>query len=373
MSAPSSSQISCPKGRLSPGGVLGVLGGGQLGRMTALAAARLGIRTHIFTPEADSPASQVADRTTVADWTDTQALSAFAAAVDVITLEFENIPASCAETLAAVTPVHPGWKVLETAQNRITEKTFFNRIGAETAPWAAVHSVAELEEALGRIGRPAILKTTRLGYDGKGQARLGPDTDPAEAWESLRTDEAILEGFVDFAFEISVIVARGPDGATAVYPPARNAHEDGILRLSTAPAPGLSPALAEQAGALAKRAAEALDLVGLLAVELFVTADGHLLVNEMAPRPHNSGHWTMDGCACDQFEQLVRAVGGLPLGSTACLRPITMTNLIGAEADTWPALLAEPGAHLHLYGKMETREGRKMGHVNRPAPSPPAG
>ncbi|MCF8481569.1 MAG: 5-(carboxyamino)imidazole ribonucleotide synthase [Rhodospirillum sp.] len=350
---------------IGPGGVLGIIGGGQLGRMTALAAARLGIRCHVFTPETNGPAEQVCAATTIAAYDDTRALEAFAGAVDAVTFEFENIPAASVARLAELVPVRPGWRALETAQDRITEKTFFNALGINTAPWVSVDGVESLEAALAKLGHPSILKTTRLGYDGKGQARLTTETDPKAAWESLRTDAAVLEGFVDFTREVSVIVARGVDGATACFEPTENVHRDGILHTSTVPAT-LTTGQTETARAIATRAAEALDLVGLLAVEMFVTRTGDLLVNEMAPRPHNSGHWTMDACHVDQFEQFVRAVCGLPLGDPARFRPMRMRNLIGAEADAWPQLLARPGAKLHLYGKSESRPGRKMGHVNTP-------
>jgi 5-(carboxyamino)imidazole ribonucleotide synthase len=333
--------------------------------MTALAAARLGIRCHIFTPDPDGPAEQVCAAVTIAPYDDFAALESFASAVDAVTFEFENIPAASVAHLAERIPVRPGWRALETAQDRITEKTFFNDLGIATAPWAPVNGPDSLEAALETLGRPSILKTTRLGYDGKGQARLTAETNPKAAWDSLRTDAAVLEGFVDFTSEISVIVARGLDGATACFEPTENVHRDGILHTSTVPS-ALTADQAETARSIATRAAEALDLVGLLAVELFVTRTGEILVNEMAPRPHNSGHWTMDACHVDQFEQFVRAVCGLPLGDPTRFRPMSMRNLIGADADTWPELLAHPGAKLHLYGKAESRPGRKMGHVNIP-------
>jgi len=353
---------------LPPGSTIGIVGGGQLGRMAALAAARLGYRVHVFTPEADSPAAQVAARTTQAAYDDRAALESFADAVDVVTFEFENIPADSVRLLADRVPVRPGWSVLEVAQDRIAEKTFFNRIGIATAPWRPVGSAAELDAALAAIGRPAVLKTARFGYDGKGQVKIGPGTDAAGAWAALGLGEhapggAILEGFIAFEGEASVIVARGVDGAWQAFEPCWNTHRDHILHTTTIPAP-IDSATAHAAIEIARRSAEALGVVGLLAVELFLTPDG-LLANEMAPRPHNSGHWTMDACLTDQFEQFVRAVCGLPLGSPERHSDVVMTNLIGADSDLWLDILSEPAARLHLYGKADSRPGRKMGHVNR--------
>ncbi|MBB4286402.1 5-(carboxyamino)imidazole ribonucleotide synthase [Roseospira goensis] len=349
---------------LAPGSTIGILGGGQLGRMTALAAARLGYDCVILTPEADSPAARVAREAIVAPYDDPAALVAFAAAVDVVTLEFENVPVAALDRLAdAGVPVRPGRRVLETAQDRIREKAFFNTVGIGTAPWHPVRDAADLRRALAEVGTPAVLKTARLGYDGKGQVRLDADSDAAAAWAALNTDAAILEGFVDFAMECSVIVARSPDGEMATYDAVRNIHSHHILDTTLAPAP-LPDETRAAAADLGRRAAEAMDLVGLLAVELFVTADGALLANEMAPRPHNSGHWTMDGAVTDQFEQLVRAVCGLPLGDPAPIgRAARMKNLLGDEAFTWASILSDPRARLHLYGKREARPGRKMGHV----------
>ena len=368
---------------LPPGSTIGIIGGGQLGRMAALAAARLGYRVHVFCPEADSPTEQVTAAATVAEYTDLKALEAFARAVDVVTFEFENIPAESVRLLSGLVPVRPGWQVLEVAQDRIAEKTFFNSIGIETAPWAKVGSAAELADAVARLGHPSsaeptnqeavaerplgVLKTTRFGYDGKGQVKITADTDLGEAWESLNTGEAILEGFIDFAGEISVIVARGPDGASATFDPAWNVHTNHILDTTTVPAP-IPRTLAEAAMAAAHKVAGALDLVGLLAVEMFVTKDGHLLANEMAPRPHNSGHWTIDACVTDQFEQFVRAVCGLPLGSPERHSDAIMKNLIGDDVHDWPDILKDPVAKLHLYGKAEARSGRKMGHVTHLSP-----
>jgi 5-(carboxyamino)imidazole ribonucleotide synthase len=358
--------------RLAPGSTIGMLGAGQLGRMTALAAARLGYKTHVYAPDAaDSPAAQVSAAATVADWDDLEALERFARSVDVVTLEWENVPVATAEHLRRFTNLHPGPNVLSVAQDRIAEKSFVNRLGIATAPWRAANSAEEVASAVAEIGARCVLKSTRLGYDGKGQARLDSGSDPAAAWAGIGGGkpgvEGIVEGFVTFACEVSVIVARGADGAMVAYPAVENRHKDGILDVTIAPAAAdkVSDQTAAESDRIARRNAEALDLVGVLAVEMFVTADGAVLVNEMAPRPHNSGHWTMDACATSQFEQLVRAVCGLPLGSVERLADAEMTNLIGDDVLRWPELLAEPGARLHLYGKAEARPGRKMGHVNR--------
>ncbi|MCP4327724.1 MAG: 5-(carboxyamino)imidazole ribonucleotide synthase [Alphaproteobacteria bacterium] len=355
------------RGVVAPGGTIGILGGGQLGRMTALAAARLGYRCHIYGPEADSPAMQVAATATVAAYDDRAALARFAAAVDVVTYEFENVPAASVEFLQQAVPVRPGPAPLYLAQNRLREKEFLNRYGARTAPYRGVTGIADLDVALAEIGRPVVLKSTMFGYDGKGQVMIGDDTHAAAAWAEMGSDEGLLEGFVDFVMEASVIVARGLDGSVASYVPVENRHRDHILHTTVAPAK-ISPELAAEAEAVAARIAEALDLVGLLAVELFVARDGHLLVNEIAPRPHNSGHWTIDACATSQFEQFVRAVCGLPLGATQRHSDAEMINLLGNDVDDWHLYLAEAGAHLHLYGKREARPGRKMGHVTRVFP-----
>jgi 5-(carboxyamino)imidazole ribonucleotide synthase len=349
---------------LPPGSTIGILGGGQLGRMTALAAGNLGYRCHIYDPVPDGPASQVSAATTVGGWDDTAALSAFAAAVDVVTLEFENVPVSTLELLARDVPVRPGPLALQVAQHRVEEKRFARHCGLETAPFWGVTTLDELADGLSAVGVPAILKTCRFGYDGKGQVAIDMDTSLRAAWEELGSDDAILERRIAFTCEISAIVARGLDGGCRVFPLAMNEHRDGILRRSVAPAP-VDPAVARAAEAAAVALAEALELVGLLAVEFFVTGDGEVLVNEIAPRPHNSGHWTQDGCATSQFEQFVRAVAGLPLGPVDALFETEMLNLIGDDANDWPALIADPTAKLHLYGKAEARPGRKMGHVNR--------
>lgn len=353
---------------LPPGSTIGMLGAGQLGRMTALAAARLGYKVHVYAPDAaDSPCAQVCAAVTIAGWDDLAALESFARSVDVITLEWENVPVATVEHLRRFTAVHPGPNVLSVAQDRIAEKSFVNKLGIATAPWRAARSAEEVAAAQAQVGPRCIVKSNRLGYDGKGQARLDAGSDPAAAWAAIGSTEAIVEGFVAFACEVSVIVARGLDGTVIAYPAVENRHKNGILDVTLAPA-RVSAETAAAAERVARTIAEALDLVGVLAVEMFVTPDGAVLVNEMAPRPHNSGHWTMDACHCCQFEQLVRAVCGLPLGSVERVADAEMTNLIGDDVLAWPALLAEPGARLHLYGKAEARPGRKMGHVTRLTP-----
>lgn len=359
-----SSGITYSGATIGPGSTIGIVGGGQLGRMTALAAARLGYRSVVLTPESGSPGGQVADHTIIADYVDPQALDEFVRRVDVVTYEFENVPSAAIEALAARVPVRPGPQALATSQHRMVEKKFAAEHGVASAPFRAVTSLEELRAAVDAIGRPAVLKTCRFGYDGKGQVKIDAASDLAEVWGSLATDDAILEGFIAFEREISVIAARGLDGEVRAFPPVENRHENHILATTTAPA-DIPAATAEEAVRIATRLIEALEIVGLLAVEMFVLPNGSVLMNEIAPRPHNSGHWTQDGCRTCQFEQLVRAICGLPLGSVEMIGPTVMQNLIGYAADTWPALLAEPGAKLHLYGKAEARPGRKMGHVNR--------
>lgn len=350
--------------RLAPGATIGIVGGGQLGRMTTLAAARLGYRCHVLTPEPDAPAVQVTNRATIARYDDPAALAGFARAVDVVTIEFENLPLEPLADLARTTPMRPSPEVLAICQDRLKEKDFLRRIGVATAPYWAIRDAVDLARALDEHGAQAILKTTRFGYDGKGQLPLAPGADVAEAWARHGGGDAVLEGWVDFAAEISVITARDQDGRQVSYPPVENRHQDQILARTIAPAPIARP-LAAAARALAERIALALEVVGLLAVEMFLTRNGRLLVNELAPRPHNSGHWTIDACAVSQFEQLVRAVCGLPLGDPGVLAGAVMDNLLGQAVEAWPALLAEPGARLHLYGKGEVRAGRKLGHVTR--------
>jgi 5-(carboxyamino)imidazole ribonucleotide synthase len=356
---------------LPPGSTIGILGGGQLGRMTAMAAARLGYKTHIFTNEPDSPAAQVAAATTVASFGDAAAVARFAAAVDVATCEFENVPAAALRRVAAKRPLLPRPDILEIAQDRMREKSFLRAIGIATTEFHAVANPDELAAAARELGRPSVLKTVRLGYDGKGQVMLDAGMTTVEAWRRMGAAQGILEAFVDFRCEISVIVARGADGALAAYVPVENRHENHILHTTIAPA-RIAPDLAELATAIARRIAEEIRLVGVLAVEMFVTKGGAILVNELAPRPHNSGHWTIDACLTSQFEQLVRAICGLPLGSTERHSDAVMTNLLGREVATWRAALDEPNAKLHLYGKSAVRPGRKMGHVTRLLPrSPP--
>lgn len=350
---------------IPPHSTIGILGGGQLGRMLSLAAAQLGYRVHIFCPETDQPASQVSAATTIADYEDWAALDVFAGQVDVVTLEFENIPVATIEYLARRKPVHPGAKALGIAQDRLFEKDFLNGIGARTAPYAGVTTLAEAEDALAKIGYPAVLKTRRFGYDGKGQAIVRRPGEVADAWESLNADKVIVEGFVRFTREISVIAARSPSGEIATYVPVENRHKNHILDVSIAPAP-ISDDLALKAEALGRRIVEALDYVGVLAVELFESdEDLSLLVNEIAPRVHNSGHWTIEACATSQFEQHIRAVCGLPLGLTTRYGDAVMTNLIGEDINLWRDYLAEPGTHFHHYGKAEAKPGRKMGHITR--------
>jgi 5-(carboxyamino)imidazole ribonucleotide synthase len=352
---------------LETGGTIGILGGGQLGRMTALAAAALGYRCHVFCPEADSPAAQVTPLATVADYGDRAALAAFARAVDVITFEFENIPTDTAEFLATTKPVRPGPRALRIAQDRLKEKDFLRSIEVATTRYQEVAGEAALVRAIGEIGPHCVLKTVRMGYDGKGQATIRPETDLAAAWRQMGADGGILEAFVDFVCEISVIVAHGMDGAWATYVPVENQHANHILDTTIAPA-RIAPPIAARAEAIARHVAEQLDVIGLLSVEMFVTRDGTVLVNEIAPRPHNSGHWTIDACVTSQFEQLVRAICGLPLGSPERHSNAIMKNLIGADVEKWRDALAEPAAKLHLYGKDAPRPGRKMGHVTRLAP-----
>jgi 5-(carboxyamino)imidazole ribonucleotide synthase len=350
---------------VAPGSTIGILGGGQLGRMIAAAAARLGYRSHVFTPETDSPAGQVTPLVTIAAYDDESALARFAAAVDVVTFEFENVPAETAEFIAGRgKPMHPGPAVLRVTQDRLREKDFLRSIAVGTTEYREVTSLTGLRRAVRDIGPHGVLKTVRLGYDGKGQVMLGPDADLAAAWRTIGGEIAILESFVDFVCEVSVIVARNGQGAGATYAPVENQHVNHILDTTIAPA-RIAPATAMRAEAIARHVADKLDIVGLLAVEMFVTPEGELLVNELAPRPHNSGHWTIDACQTSQFEQLVRAICGLPLGSTDHHSEAVMKNLIGEDVEKWREVIADPTAKLHLYGKSEARPGRKMGHVTR--------
>jgi 5-(carboxyamino)imidazole ribonucleotide synthase len=331
--------------------------------MAAMAAARLGYRSHILTPEVDSPAAQVAAGATIGDYEDPAVLRAFAAAVDVITFEFENVSAAGLDLLASLRPVHPSPAILRISQDRVAEKRFLNGIGVATAPWRAVDSPASLQAAVAALGLPAVLKTTRLGYDGKGQAMLRTADDLRPAWERLAPHPLVLEGFVDFACEISVVVARGQDGTVRAFDTVENRHRDHILDLTLAPARIAEP-VAAAAQTIAHRVAGALDLVGLLAVEMFVDRTGQVIANEIAPRPHNSGHWTLDACPASQFEMHIRAVAGLALPPAVRHSDAVMKNLVGAEElALWPAITAAPGLIAHLYGKAEARPGRKMGHV----------
>jgi 5-(carboxyamino)imidazole ribonucleotide synthase len=348
---------------LEPGSTIGILGGGQLGRMLSVAASRLGLRTHVFEPALDPPAADVAHEVTTAPYDDLAALTAFATSVDVITYEFENIPTAALDALEAVKPIRPNRRALAISQDRIAEKQFLTGLGLACAPYAAVGSLADLEAAVAEIGTPAILKTTRLGYDGKGQARLMTLADASLAWDALQGASSVLEGFIAFSHEVSVIAARGLDGSVACYDPGENVHRDGILRTTTIPA-RLSPGQRTDAVLIAARILNALDYVGVMGVELFVTRSA-LLVNEIAPRVHNSGHWTQAGCAVDQFEQHIRAIAGWPLGDGSRFADVVMENLIGEDMARLPALMRERGVSIHLYGKGEVRAGRKMGHVNR--------
>jgi 5-(carboxyamino)imidazole ribonucleotide synthase len=347
---------------IPPGETIGILGGGQLGRMIALAAANLGYRCHVYAPEADSIAADVCAGFTCAGWDDAEALAGFAAHCAVVTYEFENVPVGPLAALGAV-PLHPGTRSLEVAQDRAAEKRFVETLGGRPAPWATVDSAEDLAAAIAAIGMPGILKTRRDGYDGKGQWRI---MTPADA-EVLELPDAALvyEGFVQFEAEFSVILVRGVDGDVRFWASAKNAHKAGILSQSVVPAGVSLLAQIEAARALAKQVADALGHVGVLTLEFFATAEGPVF-NEMAPRVHNSGHWTIEGALTSQFENHVRAICGLPLGSTdLCAAGVVMDNLIGDEAHDWPAILSDPANHLHLYGKAAVRPGRKMGHVTR--------
>jgi 5-(carboxyamino)imidazole ribonucleotide synthase len=353
--------------KLKPGDTIGILGGGQLGRMLAMAAARLGLRCQVFSPDPDSPAFDVVLNATCAEYADVEALELFANDVDIITYEFENVPAAAAMILGARRPVLPDRKILETTQDRLAEKDFVKRLGIGTADYADVSSAAALRAAISRIGLPAVIKTRRFGYDGKGQAIIRDGDDVEQIWEDLGTKSAILEAFVPFDCEVSMIAARSADGHVECFDVTENEHRDHILKTSRAPA-AISEALAAQARTIAETIANALDYVGVLAVEMFVLAgDGGptLLVNEIAPRVHNSGHWTLDGASISQFEQHIRAIAGWPLGKPVRHGPVTMTNLIGDDINSYEQWLTVPGATVHLYGKGPARPGRKMGHVTQ--------
>lgn len=351
------------------GATIGILGGGQLGRMLSLAASRLGFKTHIYCPDKDSPAFEVTPHKTVAAYDDHAALGKFAALVDVVTYEFENVPAGTAEFLAALQPLRPGANALAVSQDRLAEKSFIASRGVPVAPHRAIRTAAELGPALAELGGTGILKTTRLGYDGKGQRRVSSLADAGAAFAELKPHPLVLEALVPFQREVSVVIARGIDGSTAAFDPAENIHRDGILATSTVPA-SVSSTTATLAREHAAAIAGALGYVGVLGVEFFVLADGSLVVNEIAPRVHNSGHWTEAVCVTDQFEQHIRAIAGWPLGDPTRLADVVMENLIGDDIAAIPGKLG-PGIRPHAYGKAESRPGRKMGHVNRVATKTP--
>ena len=350
---------------IAPGSTIGIIGGGQLGRMLALAAAPLGYRVHVLDPDPDCCARHVCAAFTQANYDDRTALAAFADAVDVATYEFENIDAGPLEEVSSRTGLFPPLAALRIAQDRIAEKEFAASHGGRTAPWAQVDTRAGLDAAIAKIGMPAILKTTRFGYDGKGQTRLMSPADADAAWETIGGNPAILEAMVSFDHEFSILVAHGQDGASVTWDAPENVHVGGILATSTVPPHPDIIAQVGEAKALAVRITDALDYVGVLAIEFFAGADGPVF-NEMAPRVHNSGHWTTEGAVTSQFENHIRAVCGLPLGITDLIAPrVAMQNLIGVDVNRWPDFAAEPGAHLHLYGKGAPSPGRKMGHVSR--------
>ena len=350
---------------LPPGSTLGILGGGQLGRMLSQAASRLGFNVVILDPEENSPAGRVSQGQIVAAYDDPTALSVLGQTCAAVTFEFENVPAASVERLAdSGALVSPGPRALAAAQDRVEEKTFLNSVGATTVDFAPVDSLDDLIAGVERLGLPALLKTRREGYDGKGQIWIRAAGEAADAWHAIGQRPAVLEARADFVRELSVIAARGSDGSVAVYPLGENVHEGGVLRTTTAPA-AVDDATAHRAREIAEAILKGLDYVGVIGVELFDLGDGRLLVNEIAPRVHNTGHWTQDGCACDQFEQHIRAIAGWPLGPTDAHSRIEMTNLLGDEVEQWRTLAGAPDARLHLYGKAEARPGRKMGHVNR--------
>ena len=355
-----------------PGATLGVLGSGQLGRMFAISARRMGYRVHTFSPDTDSPTGQVADEEVTASYDDLDAVAAFAKRVSVVTFEFENVPSATAEAAARFAPVRPAGLVLHVTQHRLREKTYLREHGFPVTPYRAVRSLEELQAALRELGCPAVLKTAGWGYDGKGQSKIQSPDEAASAWDQLGTNEAILEGFVNFRLEVSVIGARGLDGSFVSFGLLENAHSNHILDVTVAPA-RVSPRVAAEADAIARGVLESLDVVGVLCVEMFLTQDDRLVINELAPRPHNSGHLTFDANVTSQFEQQVRAICGLPLGSTDLLRPAAMANLLGDVWENgepnWEAALQMPEVKLHLYGKSSARVGRKMGHLTAMANS----
>ena len=351
---------------LPPGSTIGILGGGQLGRMLAVAASRLGLEAHIYSDEPDAPAFDVAATGTVGGYEDEESLARFAGTVDVVTCEFENVPAKALEAASRAVPVFPSVKSFAVAQDRLVEKDFVSRLGIAVAPYAAIDGVADLKRACGEIGAPALLKTRRYGYDGKGQVVIRADDEAESAWQAVGGVPCVLEGVVRFEREVSVVAVRGQDGETHFYDVVENVHRGGILATSRVPA-RISASIEFEARKIAAAIAGALDHVGVLCVEMFEREGEppHLIVNEIAPRVHNSGHWTLDACLVSQFENHVRAICGWPLGGTGRHSDALMTNLIGPEVESWPALAAEPGTAVHLYGKSEARPGRKMGHVTR--------
>jgi 5-(carboxyamino)imidazole ribonucleotide synthase len=359
--------VTPAQGRLSPGATIGILGGGQLGRMLAMAAARLGLKCHVYSPDPQSPAFDVVRRMTLAEYGDEGALDRFAHEVDVVTYEFENVPAETATFLASRRPVLPSPDVLATTQDRWTEKSFLARLGIPTAPFAGVGSASEIPEAVRQVGCPAVLKSRRFGYDGKGQATIRDGSDPDAAWRAIGGRPAILERFVEFSCEISVIAARDGDGRIECFDVTENEHREHILKLSRVPA-RIDPGIAQKARQIAERIAAALDYVGVLAVEMFVVGagpDSAVFVNETAPRVHNSGHWTLDGASVSQFEQHIRAIAGWPLARPVRHGRVEMINLIGAEIEDYADWLTIDGTAVHLYGKARVRPGRKLGHVTR--------
>jgi 5-(carboxyamino)imidazole ribonucleotide synthase len=362
-------------GEIAPGNTLGVLGSGQLGRMFAIAARRMGYRVHVLSPDDDTPTGQVADLEIRADYEDLEAVAQFARGVSVVTFEFENVPAATAATCERLVPVRPGGSVLHTTQNRLREKTFLKQAGIPVTPFWPVRSRGDLDAAIAAAGCPAVIKTADWGYDGKGQARIESRQQVEELWPRFAGGEAIVEAFIDFECEISVVAARGASGQIVTYAPSRNTHRNHILDVSLAPAP-IPPRVASEATDIARQVMQRLEVVGVLCVEFFVAHEQRLMVNELAPRPHNSGHLTIDACTTCQFEQQVRAVTGLPLGSPRQHRPAAMANLRGdvwhAGPPDWPAALALEDVKLHLYGKAEPRIGRKMGHLTALADSPAA-
>ena len=353
-------------GAILPGATLGILGSGQLGRMFAQAAARLGYRVHVYSPLADSPTEQVADQATVAEYDDIDELTKFANAIEVVTLEFENVPTTAVETLSQHVPVRPSGKVQFVVQNRLREKLFLQQAGVACAPFAEVTTAEQLADAVDKIGLPAVLKTAESGYDGKGQSKITTPAEASTAWASVDQVPAVLEGWVAFQRELSILVARSPSGQVAIHGPLANDHVNHILDVSLFPLAELDPIL-DEAQQIGRKIVEALDLVGICCIEFFLTVDGQLLVNEIAPRPHNSGHLTIDACLTSQFEQQVRAICDLPLGSGESVVPAAMVNLLGELWEqgepNWQAVLSDPQVHLHLYGKADPRAGRKMGHL----------